>query len=97
MLGQGSKYRSKSDCEAKRKRKFFREKLRSENIFRLCEANNFSKLRKIAKKCEIAKKFFDAFYYFILVFKFETLVLFLMSHLIIDFFVSLVENTGKLR
>ena len=27
-LNQGSKYRSKSDCEAKRKRKFFREKLR---------------------------------------------------------------------
>jgi hypothetical protein len=56
---QGSKYRSKSDCEAKRKRKFFREKLRSEakrkyfsfvrseakrTIFQNCE-----KLRKIAK------------------------------------------------
>ena len=36
------------NCEAKR----------SENIFRLCEANNFSKLRKIAKNCEIAKKNF---------------------------------------
>jgi len=56
---QGSKYRSKSDCEAKRKRKFFREKLRSEakrkyfsfvrseakrTIFQNCE-----KLREIAK------------------------------------------------
>ena len=29
---------------------------RSENIFRLCEANNFYKLQKIVKKCEIAKK-----------------------------------------
>ena len=73
---QGSKYRSKSDCEAKRKRNFFREKLRSENIFRLCEANNFSKLRKIAKNWEIAKKFlsrkesFSAFFYFILVNKY---------------------------
>ena len=34
------------NCEAKR----------SEIIFGLCEANNFSKLRKIAKNCEIAKK-----------------------------------------
>ena len=30
---QGSKYRSKSDCEAKRKRNFYRE-----NFLRLCEA-----------------------------------------------------------
>ena len=63
-IAQGSKYSSKSDCEAKRKRKFFREKLRSEakrkifwfvrseakrTIFQNCE-----KLRKNAK----LRKFF---------------------------------------
>jgi hypothetical protein len=57
---QGSKYRSKSDCEAKRKRNFFREKLRSEaKIFFVCAkrsgANNFSKLRKIAKNWDCGR------------------------------------------
>jgi hypothetical protein len=53
-FSQGSKYRSKSDCKAI----FYSLKIakRSENIFRLCEANNFYKLQKIVKKCEIAKK-----------------------------------------
>ena len=51
-LTQGSKYRSKSDCEAKRKRKFFREKLRSEakrNFFWFVRSEQFF---KIAKNCE---------------------------------------------
>ena len=73
------KIRLRSEAKAK----IFSRKIakRSEaKIFFVCakrsEANNFSKLRKIAKNCEIAKKFltrkksFSAFFYFILVNKF---------------------------
>jgi hypothetical protein len=54
---QGSKYRSKSDREAK----IFSRKIAKQKFFSFVrsEAKNVSKLRKIANKFEIAKKIFD--------------------------------------
>ena len=85
------------------KAKFFSRKnaKRSEaKIFFVCakrsEANNFSKLRKIAKNCEIAKiffKFLKSFYYFNNLYKcyiYDVKSVYrLLGHL--------VENTGKLN
>ena len=88
------------------KAKFFSRKIakRSEaKIFFVCakrsEANNFSKLRKIAKNCEIAKIFLSfkkslsSFYYFNNLYKCYIYDVKSLYRL----FGHLVENTGKLN
>jgi hypothetical protein len=53
---QGSKYRSKSDCEAKRKRNFFREKLRSEAKRKYFSFVRSEAERTIFQNCEKLRK-----------------------------------------
>jgi hypothetical protein len=103
---QGSKYRSKSDCEAKRKRNFFREKLRSEakrkyfsfvrseakrTIFQNCE--KLRKIAKLRKKILSFKKSLCSFFNFNNLYKYYIYDVKSLYRL----FGHLVENTGQLN